>query len=263
MKKLDGKTVFITGASSGIGKACAEAFAKIGCNLILTARRTKILKKLSDDLKSQYNIKTFIHKLDVKNKNEVDWIINSLPDEWQDIDILINNAGLARGLNTLYEDDVENWEEMIDTNIKGLLYVTRAIVPAMVERKSGHIINIGSTAGHETYPKGHVYCATKHAVNAITKGLRMDVVSKYIRVSTVDPGAVETNFSVVRFSGDKERAKNVYRGLKPLKAEDVAEAVLFCATRPEHANIAEIIMMPTQQASALVFHREEEEHSND
>lgn len=258
MEKLDGKTVFITGASSGIGKACAEAFARSGCNLILTARRTKILKKMTDDLKSQYNTKTFIHKLDVKNKNEVDWIINSLPDEWQDIDILINNAGLARGLNTLYEDDVENWEEMIDTNIKGLLYVTRAIVPSMVERKSGHIINIGSTAGHEAYPKGHVYCATKHAVNAITKGLRMDIVSKNIRVSTVDPGAVETNFSVVRFSGDKEKAKNVYRGLKPLTAEDVAEAVLFCATRPEHANIAEIIMMPTQQASALVFHREEE-----
>jgi NADP-dependent 3-hydroxy acid dehydrogenase YdfG len=181
-----------------------------------------------------------------------------LPAEWKEIDILLNNAGLARGLSPLYEDDVENWEEMIDTNIKGLLYVTRAIVPEMVKRESGHIINIGSTAGHETYPKGHVYCATKHAVDAITKGLRMDTVSKNIRVSTVDPGAVETNFSVIRFSGDKEKAKNVYRGLTPLIAEDVADAVLFCATRPPHANIAEIIMMPTQQASALIFHRKEE-----
>ncbi|MDX1701506.1 MAG: SDR family oxidoreductase [Melioribacteraceae bacterium] len=258
MKKLEDKTVFITGASSGIGKACAESFADLGCNLILTARRTKILEKLAEDLKSRFKIKTFIQKLDVKNKKDVDWVINSLPDEWREIDILINNAGLARGLSPLYEDDVENWEEMIDTNIKGLLYVTRAIVPEMVKRKKGHIINIGSTAGHEAYPKGHVYCATKHAVDAITKSLRMDTVSKNIRVSTVDPGAVETNFSVIRFSGDKEKAKNVYRGLKPLVAEDVAEAVLFCATRPEHANIAEIIMMPTQQASALIFHREEE-----
>ena len=170
---------------------------------------------------------------------------------------MVNNAGLGLGLSKLYEDDINNWEQMIDTNIKGLLYVTRAVVPGMVERESGHVINIGSTAGHEAYPKGHVYCATKHAVNAITKGLRMDVVDKNIRVSTVDPGAVETNFSIVRFNGDKEKAKNVYKGLKPLVAEDVAEAVLFCATRPPHANIAEIIMMPSQQASAMVFYRKE------
>jgi len=158
-------------------------------------------------------------------------------------------------MSKIFEDDIENWEEMIDTNIKGLLFVTRAIVPGMVNRESGHVINIGSTAGHEAYPKGHVYCATKHAVNAITKGLRMDVVDKNIRVSIVDPGAVETNFSIVRFSGDKEKAKNVYKGIIPLVAEDVAESVVFCATRPPHANIAEIIMMPTQQASALIFHR--------
>jgi NADP-dependent 3-hydroxy acid dehydrogenase YdfG len=161
-------------------------------------------------------------------------------------------------MNKIYEDDIDNWEEMIDTNVKGLLYVTKAILPGMVERESGHVINIGSTAGHEAYPKGHVYCATKHAVTAITKSLRIDVVDKNIRVSTVDPGAVKTNFSNVRFSGDAEKAENVYKGIIPLVAEDVAEAVVFCATRPPHANVAEIIMMPTQQASALVFHRKDE-----
>jgi len=257
MKKLKEKIVFITGASSGIGKACAIAFAKEGANLIITARRANIIEKFADELRINYKIKVYAYKLDVRNKIEVDYAVNSLPDEWKRIDILVNNAGLGLGLSKLYEDDINNWEQMIDTNIKGLLYVTRAVVPGMVERESGHVINIGSTAGHEAYPKGHVYCATKHAVNAITKGLRMDVVDKNIRVSTVDPGAVETNFSIVRFNGDKEKAKNVYKGLKPLVAEDVAEAVLFCATRPPHANIAEIIMMPSQQASAMVFYRKE------
>jgi len=180
-----------------------------------------------------------------------------LPQEWKNIDILVNNAGLAKGMDLIYEDNIDNWEEMIDTNVKGLLYITRTVIPGMVKRKSGHVINIGSTAGHEVYPKGHVYSATKHAVNAITKSLRIDVVDKNIRVSTVDPGAVETNFSNVRFFGDKTKAKNMYRGIIPLVAEDVAEAVIFCATQPPHANIAEIIMMPTNQASALIFHREE------
>jgi NADP-dependent 3-hydroxy acid dehydrogenase YdfG len=257
MKNLKGKIAFITGASSGIGKACAVSFAEQGCNLIVTARRTKLIEKVAEDLKERFGVNIYVQKLDVKNRQEVEWVVNSLPDEWKAIDILINNAGLAKGLDKIYEDNVENWEEMIDTNIKGLLYVTRAIVPGMVERQGGHIINIGSTAGHEAYPKGHVYCATKHAVDAVTKGLRMDVVDKNIRVSTVDPGAVETNFSNIRFSGDIKRAKEVYRGITPLVAEDVAEAVTFCATRPPHANIAEIIMMPTQQASALIFHRNE------
>jgi NADP-dependent 3-hydroxy acid dehydrogenase YdfG len=257
MKKLEGKIVFITGATSGIGEASAYALAEQGANLIITARRSNILEKLETAIKTKYGVKVFTIKLDVKNKQEVEWAINSLPDEWKNIDILLNNAGLAKGLNKIYEDDIENWEEMIDTNVKGLLYVTRAIVPGMVQRESGHIINIGSTAGHEAYPKGHVYCATKHAVNAITKSLRIDVIDKNIRVSTVDPGAVETNFSNVRFLGDKEKAKSMYKGLIPLVAQDVAEAVVFCATRPSHANIAEIIMMPTQQASALIFHRKE------
>lgn len=258
MRKLEGKIAFITGATSGIGKASAFGLAEQGANLILTARRSAILEKLEEEIRAKYGVKVFIIKLDVKNKQEVEWAVNSLPDEWKKIDILLNNAGLAKGLNKIYEDDTENWDEMIDTNVKGLLYVTRAIVPGMVEREIGHVINIGSTAGHEAYPKGHVYCATKHAVNAITKSLRIDVVDKNIRVSTVDPGAVETNFSNVRFLGDKEKAKSMYKGLTPLVAEDVAEAVVFCATRPPHANIAEIIMMPTQQASALVFHRKEE-----
>jgi NADP-dependent 3-hydroxy acid dehydrogenase YdfG len=257
MKKLEGKIAFITGATSGIGKSSAYALAELGANLIITARRINILEKLETAIKTKYGVKVFTIKLDVKNKQEVEWAVNSLPDEWKNIDILLNNAGLAKGLNKIYEDDIENWEDMIDTNVKGLLYVTRAIVPGMVERESGHIINIGSTAGHEAYPKGHVYCATKHAVNAITKSLRIDVIDKNIRVSTVDPGAVETNFSNVRFFGDKEKAKSMYKGLIPLVAQDVAEAVVFCATRPPHANIAEIIMMPTQQASALIFHRKE------
>jgi len=257
MGKLNNKIVFITGASSGIGKACSEYFAAEGAKLILTARREILLRELTEKFNREYNTDAIIFSLDVRDKNSVNELVNSLPKKWKNIDILINNAGLAKGLNKIYEDDIDNWEDMIDTNVKGLLYVTRAIVPGMVDRKSGHVINIGSTAGHEAYPKGHVYCATKHAVNAITKSLRMDVVDKNIRVSTVDPGAVETNFSNVRFFGDKEKAKNVYKGLTPLTAEDVAEAVLFCATRPPHANIAEIILMPTQQASALVFHRNE------
>lgn len=258
MNSIKNKIAFITGATSGIGRACAFSLAEQGTNLIISARRSKIIEKLEKELREKYNIKVFGAKLDVKNREEVEWVINSLPDEWKNIDILVNNAGLAKGLSKIYEDDIDNWEEMIDTNVKGLLYVTRTIVPGMVERESGHVINIGSTAGHEAYPKGHVYCATKHAVNAITKSLRIDVVDKNIRVSTVDPGAVETNFGNVRFLGDKAKAKSMYKGIIPLVAEDIADAVTFCATRPPHANIAEIIIMPTQQASALVFHRKEE-----
>ena len=258
MNKLKNKIAFITGASSGIGKACAISLAEQGANLIISARRSNIIEKLEEEIREKFSVKVYGLKLDVKNRKEVEWAIDSLPEEWKNIDILVNNAGLAKGLSKIYEDDINNWEEMIDTNVKGLLYITRTVVPGMVERESGHVINIGSTAGHEAYPKGHVYCATKHAVNAITKSLRIDVVDKNIRVSTVDPGAVETNFSNVRFLGDKDKAKSMYKGIIPLVAEDIAEAVTFCATRPPHANIAEIIIMPTQQASALVFHRKEE-----
>lgn len=255
MSSLKNKTVFITGASSGIGKACAEDFAEEGANLILCARRKKLIDELAEKLREKVKVLTL--KLDVTKNDEVKESVESLPGEWKDIDILVNNAGLGRGLNKLYEDNVAGWEEMIDTNIKGLLYVTRAIVPGMVKRRKGHIINIGSIAGHEAYPGGGVYCATKHAVNAITKSLRMDVLDKGIRVSTVDPGMVETNFSKVRFYGDEERAKNTYKGLTPLSGKDIAEAVLFCATRPPHANINEIIIMPSVQANAFVTYREQ------
>jgi 3-hydroxy acid dehydrogenase / malonic semialdehyde reductase len=257
MYSLKNKVVFITGASEGIGKACANAFAKEGANLILSARRINVLNQVADEIRKEHSVKIYAYKLDVRNREEVEVGITHLPDEWKKIDILVNNAGLGRGLEKFYLDNPDGWEEMIDTNVKGLLYVTRMIVPQMVERKEGHIINIGSTAGHEAYPKGGVYCATKFAVKAITKSLKMDVVDKNIRVSSVDPGAVETEFSNIRFYGDKERAKNVYKGFQPLLAEDVADAVLYCATRPPHVNIGEIILTPTPQASAFVIHREE------
>jgi NADP-dependent 3-hydroxy acid dehydrogenase YdfG len=256
MESLKNKIVFITGTTSGIGKACAIEFAKEGANLILCARRSELLTKLTDELMKEYKIKIHFGKVDVRKKNEVDNFVDSLPDEFKQIDILINNAGLSRGLEKFYEDDFNNWEEMIDTNIKGLLYVTRAVVPGMVKRMNGHIINIGSIAGHEVYSKGGVYCGTKHAVDAITKSLRMDLIDKNIRVSTIDPGLVETNFSNIRFHGDEERAKNVYKGMKPLSGKDVADAIIFIATRPVHVNIGEVIILPTRQASATIVHRE-------
>jgi NADP-dependent 3-hydroxy acid dehydrogenase YdfG len=250
MGALRGKTIFITGASSGIGKACAEAFAKEGSRLILAARREDRLLEIGKDLEKKFGVKTKSYQLDVRNLKEVKKTISSFPDDWKKIDILINNAGLARGFSKIYEGDILHWEEMIDTNVKGLLYVTREILPLMIENGSGHVINIGSTAGHEVYLKGNVYCATKFAVNALTQSIRIDVLDKNIKVSTVDPGMVETEFSLVRYSGDNEKAKNTYNGLKPLKAEDVANAVLFCASQPDHVNINEIIITPSVQASS-------------
>lgn len=249
MKKLSKKIVFITGASSGIGKACAESFAKEGANVILTARRISVIKKLDDSLKRKYKIKALSLQLDVRNLEQVKNVVSSLPKEWKKIDILVNNAGLARGLNYIDEGKIENWNEMIDTNIKGLLHVSRQILPLMLKRKKGHVINIGSIAGHLTYPMGNVYVATKFAVDALTKSMRLDLLGKNIRVSTVDPGMVETNFSNVRFSWDKERAKKVYEGITPLTSDDIADAVIYCATRPKHVNIDEIIIMPLMQAS--------------
>ncbi len=255
MKKLENKTVFITGASAGIGKACAMSFAEAGADLLLAARRIERLNELSEELTGKLGIKVKPIKLDVRNHKEVNNTLSSLEDEWKDIDILINNAGLARGFNKIYEGRIDDWEEMIDTNIKGLLYVTRYVLPKMVEQRKGHIINIGSVAGHETYPSGNVYAATKFAVDALTKSIRMDVLDKNIKVSTVDPGLVETEFSVVRFSGDEEKASNVYNGIVPLTAEDIADAVLFCATRAEHVNINEVILTPLSQASPTMVHR--------
>ncbi|MEG8946507.1 SDR family NAD(P)-dependent oxidoreductase [Rosettibacter firmus] len=257
MISLKNKIIFITGATSGIGKACAYAFAKEGANVIISARRKELLNEIADDIRTNHNVNVLPLMLDVRNRKEVFDTINSLTDEWKKIDILINNAGLARGLNKFYEDNPDNWEEMIDTNIKGLLYVTYAILPGMIERGFGHIINIGSIAGHEAYPKGAVYCATKHAVDAITKSLRMDTIDKNILVSTIDPGLVETNFSKIRFDGDEEKAKAVYKGLIPLTGEDVADAVIFCATRPPHVNIAQITLLASQQASATIVYRKE------
>lgn len=255
MKNLENKTVFITGASAGIGKACATAFAEAGANLLLAARRIERLNDLAEVLTDKYGIKVKPIKLDVRNHNEVKNTLSSLDDEWKNIDILINNAGLAKGFNKIYEGEIDDWEEMIDTNIKGLLYVTRQVLPKMVEQQRGHIINIGSVAGHETYPLGNVYSATKFAVDALTKSIRMDVLDKNIKVSTVDPGLVETEFSVVRFSGNEEKASDVYKGIVPLTGEDIADAVLFCATRAEHVNINEIILTPLAQASPTMVHR--------
>lgn len=256
MKSLKGKIVYITGASSGIGKACAFSFAKEGANLIISARRLNLINEIADEISKKYGVKVYPFKLDVRSKSEIEKTFNELPDEWKKIDILINNAGLARGLNKFYEDDPNGWDEMIDTNVKGLLFTTHFILQGMIERKFGHIINIGSIAGHEAYPKGAVYCATKHAVDAITRSLRMDTIDKNILVSTIDAGLVETNFSMVRFNGDDEKAKNVYKGLDPITAEDVADAVMFCASRPPNVNISEISLLAARQASATVVHRD-------
>jgi serine 3-dehydrogenase len=258
MINLSNKIVLITGASAGIGKACAESFAKEGASLILTARRIVKLNKISASLKKKYGIKVFTTQLDVRDKDAVKSMVSSLPGEWKKIDILINNAGLARGLTDIDDGSYDDWDEMIDTNIKGLLYVSREIIPLMVKRKKGHVINIGSIAGHQVYPKGNVYNATKFAVNALSKTMRLDLYQKDVRVSTVDPGMVKTEFSLVRFRGDNERAKKVYEGLFPLNPEDIADAVIYCATRPLHVNIDEIIIMPAIQASPMHIKRKKE-----
>ena len=255
MTDLKKKTVLITGASSGIGFACAHAFAREGARLILTARRKQRLDALAKELKAKHGTEVYAIKLDVRKQPDVETTVKNLPKEWQEIEVLLNNAGLSRGLDKLYEGKLEDWEEMIDTNVKGLLYVSRAVIPGMVARGHGTIINIGSIAGHEVYPGGNVYCASKYAVDAITRGLRMDLVDTPIRVCTVDPGLVQTEFSIVRFRGNDERAKNVYKGLQPLTPEDIADAVVYCATRPPHVQIAEMIVLPTAQASTTLVHR--------
>lgn len=250
MLNLKGKIVFITGASSGIGEACAREFANLKANLILAARRKDRLKKLSDELENTNQIKVKCLEVDVRNFEDVQNKFNSLESSWKQIDILVNNAGLAKGLEKIYEGKLSDWDEMIDTNVKGLLNVTRIVSPGMVERQSGHIINIGSTAGHEVYTYGNVYSATKFAVKSLTQSFRLDMLDKGIKVSSVDPGMVYTEFSKVRFSGDESRAEQVYKGIIPLSPNDVAEAVVFCATRPLNVNINEVILTPIQQASS-------------
>lgn len=255
MVPVKNKIVFITGATAGIGKACAELFAENGARLILSGRRKDRLEALAQSLKERIQTDSFVLPLDVADSRMVEEAIKGLPEEWRPIDILINNAGMARGLDKVHEASVTDWDEMIDTNIKGLLYVSRAVMPGMVARGSGHIVNLGSIAGHEVYPGGNVYCATKHAVAAITKGMQIDLVDSPVRVTTIDPGLVETEFSMVRFRGDEQRAKKVYQNIEALTGADVAEAVLFAVTRPPHVNIHEIIIMPTNQAGSMVVHR--------
>lgn len=254
MKSLENKIVFITGASSGIGKACAEQFAAAGANVIVTARRLEKIKTLADELQQTHRIKALPIELDVQDKIMVKNAIDNLPEEWEAIDILVNNAGLALTSDSIHQGEPNNWDVMIDTNIKGLLYVTRYILTGMTERNAGHVINIGSIAGHEYYPGGNIYSATKHAVKAISHSLRLDLLGKAIRVSNISPGAVETEFSEVRWK-DKEKAKNFYQDFKPLVADDIADAVLYCASRPAHVNISEVIVMPTDQASCNHIHR--------
>jgi serine 3-dehydrogenase len=255
MTSLHGNSVLITGASSGIGAATAHAFAREKCNLLLAARRRDRIDQLARHLADKYAITAQAITLDVTKQKDVDAALGSLSTAWEQIDILVNNAGLSRGLTNLQEGDIGDWEEMIDTNIKGLLYVTRSILPGMVKRNKGHIINIGSIAGHQLYPAGNVYCATKFAVKALSEGLRLDLLGTGVRVTSVDPGMVQTEFSQVRFHGDTERAAAVYQGLQPLSADDVAEVILFCATRPPHVDVADIIVMPTDQASVNHAHR--------
>jgi 3-hydroxy acid dehydrogenase/malonic semialdehyde reductase len=252
---LKDSIVFITGASSGIGASCAQHFAELGARLLLAARRTDRINSLADRLRKELKIQIHTITFDVRYQKEVDLVLQSLPDEWKAVDVLVNNAGLSRGLDKLQDGKVSDWDEMIDTNVKGLLYVTRAILPGMISRGHGHIINIGSIAGHWVYPSGNVYCASKYAVKALSEGLKMDLLGTPIRISSVDPGLVETEFSLVRFHGDRERAKKVYEGLQSLSPNDIADAVIYCATRPPHVNINEIVIMPVAQASATMVHR--------
>lgn len=242
--------IFITGASAGFGKATAELFAQNGWDVVITGRRKTRLEVLERQLKEKYNVDVLALTFDVRSHEEVKKAVEALPEKWKNIDILVNNAGLAAGLGPIQEGVLSDWEEMIDTNVKGLLYMTRNIAPLMVQNKKGHIINIGSIAGKEVYANGNVYCATKHAVDALTKATRIDMVQHGIKVTQIAPGMAETEFSIVRFKGDDEKAKNVYKGLTPLSAQDIAETIWWVASRPAHVNINDIVIMPTAQANS-------------
>ncbi|MBN2728897.1 MAG: SDR family oxidoreductase [Bacteroidales bacterium] len=250
------KTILISGATSGIGRSCAEYFARNRDRLIITGRREERLKQIKNELTEKYGIEVLYLAFDIRDKNAVKNAIESLLNEWKNIDVLINNAGLASGLNTIQDGDIDDWEKMIDTNVKGLLYLSRAVMPLMIERKKGHIINIGSIAGKEVYPNGNVYCATKHAVDALTKAMRVDLLPHMIKVSQIAPGAVETEFSIVRFHGDKSKADAIYNGYKPLTPNDIADVVFYVASLPDHVNINDMLIMPTAQASSGHFNKE-------
>jgi NADP-dependent 3-hydroxy acid dehydrogenase YdfG len=248
------KTAFITGATSGIGKATATLFAKNKIRLILCGRRIERLEQLKKELSVLTEV--LILRFDVSKRDEVEFAINSIPENFKKIDILVNNAGNAHGMSTIQEGSIDDWETMIDTNVKGLLYVSKAIVPLMIVRNKGFILNIGSIAAKEVYPKGNVYCASKHAVDALNKAMRIDLNKHNIRVSAIHPGAVETEFSEVRFKGDIEKSKNVYSGYKALQAEDIAEIIHFVVSRPYHVNIEDLVVYPTSQASATIINKE-------
>jgi 3-hydroxy acid dehydrogenase / malonic semialdehyde reductase len=255
MTSLKGKTVLVTGASSGIGRSTAIAFAREGSRLLVCARNPEPLEELRQTLISAGAAAVHVFSLDVQKRTEVEAVIAGLPAEWKEIDVLVNNAGLSRGLAKIYEDDPQNWEEMIDTNVKGLLYVTRSVVPGMVARGRGHVINLGSTAAYITYANGAVYCATKAAEKSISEGLKIDLMGTPVRVTSVDSGMVETNFSKVRFRGDEERAAKVYQNITPLQPEDVADAIVWAASRPTHVNIHTVVMTTIDQANSTVFNR--------
>ncbi|MCF8425869.1 MAG: SDR family NAD(P)-dependent oxidoreductase [Bacteroidia bacterium] len=252
---MNKKIAFITGASSGIGEATAILLAQNGYNLILNGRRAERIKVLQDRLVADYQIEAHAAIFDVRKKEEVKASIESIPEAFKNIDVLVNNAGLASGLSTLDKGSLEDWEDMIDTNIKGLLYVSRQVIPGMIDRKSGHIVNISSIAGKEVYANGNVYCATKFAVDALNKGMRIELASYPIRVTGIYPGAVETEFSIVRFHGDEEKAKAVYQGFDNLLASDIADAIHYAISRPAHVNINEMIVMPTAQPVPGIIHR--------
>ena len=250
------KTVFITGATAGFGAACAHKFAAAGYRLILTGRRKERLQQQQQTLQQQYNAQTFILPFDVQDRQAVFAAVESLPTEWQTVDVLINNAGLALGRDLFDEASLDDWDTMIDTNLKGLLYVSKAVLPYMEKTGGGHIINVGSIAGKEVYERGNVYCATKHAVDAISKAMRIDLLQHRIKVTAIHPGAAETEFSVVRFKGDEASAKKVYEGYQPLTAEDVADVIYYTTTLPAHVCINDLVLTPTQQASAIHFNKQ-------
>lgn len=248
-------TALITGATSGIGKSTAELFAKNGYNVIITGRRNDKLTQLKKDLEKNFKVKVLALNFDIRKQPEVEKQIANLPAEFKKIDVLVNNAGLAAGLSPIQDGNLEHWEQMIDTNIKGLLYITKCVSKLMITEKKGHIINVGSVAGKEAYANGNVYCATKHAVDALNKTMRIDLLPHNIKVSAVNPGMVETEFSIVRFDGDEDRAKKVYLGMKPLTPEDIAETIYWMASRPAHVNINDVIITPTAQANATTVLR--------
>jgi 3-hydroxy acid dehydrogenase / malonic semialdehyde reductase len=255
MTQLKDSTVFISGASAGIGEACAYAFAAQGARLLLAARRIEKLREMEPMLRKAGASDVYSIELDVQHPDAVETALDTLPENWSAIDILVNNAGLSRGLDKVHQGKLQDWEEMIDTNLKGVLYVTRCVVPGMVARGRGHVVNLGSTAGEMTYPGAAVYCATKAGIKSINDGLRIDLLGTPIRVTSIDPGMVETEFSEVRFRGDKERAAKVYQGLTPLRADDVADAIVWAVLRPAHVNIAHVLMTSVDQANSLLFNR--------